>query len=339
MDIFTTQFLNGIVDNLLRPQSFLLDTFFPTVINSDKEEINFDVATGSRRIAPFVSPLVEGKLVESLGFTTSTFKPAYVKDKRVFDPNKALKRAIGEAIGGTLTGVDRSRANVVVETTDQVEMLLRRQEVMASEAMRAGTVTVSGEGYDTVIVNYGRDAGHTVVLTGANRWGQTGISPLDDLETWTLAVSKKSGAYPNKVVMDIDAWKQFRADPRVKDILDIRRASPASSAELATNTDTGGMLQATIGSQEIWTYNEWYINDSGTEVPMLPSGTVILGSNRIDGVRHFGAIRDERAGYQAREFFSKSWLQEDPAVRFLMMQSAPLVVPYRPNASFAATVL
>ena len=37
-------------------------------------------------------------------------------------------------------------------------------------------------------------------------------------------------------------------------------------------------------------------------------------------------------------FFSKSWTEPDPAVRYLLMQSAPLPVPYRINASLGATV-
>ena len=48
-------------------------------------------------------------------------------------------------------------------------------------------------------------------------------------------------------------------------------------------------------------------------------------------------IMDEKAAFKALRYFSKSWLEEDPAVRWLLMQSAPLVVPYRPNASLCAT--
>jgi hypothetical protein len=80
--------------------------------------------------------------------------------------------------------------------------------------------------------------------------------------------------------------------------------------------------------------------DTGSEVPIIPDGWVILvAQNGLLGTRHFGAIRDEQAGFQAREFFSKSWAVEDPPVRFLMMQSAPLIVPYRPNASMAVKVI
>ena len=37
--------------------------------------------------------------------------------------------------------------------------------------------------------------------------------------------------------------------------------------------------------------------------------------------------------------YVKSWIEPDPSVRFIMLQSAPLLVPYRPNASLKAKVL
>ena len=49
-------------------------------------------------------------------------------------------------------------------------------------------------------------------------------------------------------------------------------------------------------------------------------------------------IEDEKAGYRAPQYFIKSWLEEDPAVRWLLLQCAPLIVPYPVNASFCATV-
>ena len=82
MDIFSTNVLAKVVERLHTPSSFLLDTFFPNVQTSDKEEIFFDVTDSKPRISPFVSPLLPGKVVDSGGYQTKSFKPAYVKDKR-----------------------------------------------------------------------------------------------------------------------------------------------------------------------------------------------------------------------------------------------------------------
>src|SRR5882724_6867903 len=115
MDIFATAILNRVVASLLSPPSSLLDRYFTEQQTSDREEINFDVDTKKRRIAPFVSPLVEGKVVESRGFTTKTFKPAYVKDKRRFDAQRPFKRAMGEQIAGSLTPEQRLNAVLMAD--------------------------------------------------------------------------------------------------------------------------------------------------------------------------------------------------------------------------------
>ena len=68
------------------------------------------------------------------------------------------------------------------------------------------------------------------------------------------------------------------------------------------------------------------------------SHSLHYGLSVFEGVRAYGAIRDEDAGFQALPYFAKSWKENDPSVRYLLMQSAPLTVPYRINASFCATV-
>lgn len=337
MDIFATAILNGVVDSLIRPQASLLDMFFPIIVNSDAEEIKFDIEEVKRRITPFVHPTMQGKMVESQGHKTATFVPAYAKDKRVFDPKKPLKRKIGEKIGGDMSPIDRAQANLAYELNDQTGMLIRRQEVMASEVMRTGMVTVTGDGYPTVVVDFGRNANHTVTLTGANRWGQAGIVPLDDIENWSLTMLQNSGAVVTDVVMDTLAWRLFIAEAKTEKVLDIRRGAP-DSLELVAMAKLGLQWKGSVGNVGYWVYSDWYVNDAGTEVPMIPDYTVILGTRDMEGVRHFGAIRDEEAGFQAREYFAKSWVKPDPSVRYLLLQSAPLICPYRPDASFCATV-
>jgi hypothetical protein len=158
IDIFSTQVLNKTVEYLDRPASFLLDTFFGSVHMGDTEEIFFDIDKSKPRLTPFVSPLVAGKVVADEGYQTMSFKPAYVKDKRQFKPDAPLKRTIGEQVGGTLTPQQRRDAAVNRALTNQLENLTRREEVMASEALRAGQVTVSGDNYPTQVVNFQRDA-------------------------------------------------------------------------------------------------------------------------------------------------------------------------------------
>lgn len=341
MDLFSTNYLNGVVDSLKRTPAFILNTFFTSVETSDTEEIHFDVELDGkkRRLAPFVHPLVGGKLVESRGFQTKTFTPAYVKDLRVHDATRPFKRTAGEQIGGSqnVTPAQRQQINLTRDLRDQVDMLTRRLEVMAVEALRTGRVTVKGDGFDSVQVNFGRDANLTITKTVGTKWGDNGIDPLADLETWGMLVLKGSGSTIRNIVMDPDAWVKFRDNAKLEKRLDLTRAE-TGKINLGAIPDHV-QYKGSDGTYDYWVYADWYIDpDTGTETPMLPSGTV-LGVGDIMGVRHFGAIKNEEAGYQSREYFSSSWLERNPSRRQILMESAPLMVPYRPNACFCATVL
>lgn len=341
MDLYSTNRLIALVEDLRsRPAPIsLLSTFFPTVIEETSEEIHFDSSNKPRRIAPFVSPLAQGKLVESLGFATQTFKPAYVKDKRVFDGNRPLKRVMGESLTGSLSPEQRVQVLLAAELADQIAMIRRRKEIMAAEALRLGQVTVSGEDYPTKVVSFGRDASLTIDLSGgAAEWDDAGVSPIENLESWLELVLKLSGSVPTDLVFTPTAWKLLRADAKFEKSIDLLRGG-TTNVELGPKVGSGLILRGTFsGVTRLWNYYDWYIDDNGVEQPVLPDNWVIGGSASIEGAQCQGAIRDHGAGFRAMEFFAKSWTIEDPSVRYLMTQSAPLVVPFRPNASFAAKV-
>ena len=101
----------------------------------------------------------------------------------------------------------------------------------------------------------------------------------------------------------------------------------------------GGQYMGSLGGYRLWKYVEWYIDPvDSVEKPMVADNTVILGSAALDGVRAFGTIMDEEHNYQALPYAPKSWVEKEPAVRQLLMQSAPLVIPTNVNAAFSVVV-
>lgn len=336
MDIFTIGVLRRVVQELPPPEPFFLNRYFREEQREESEEIHFDVANSKRRIAPFVAPIVAGKVVQSLGYITKTFKPAYVKDKRVFDSSRPLKRVIGEKIGGEISAAQRLNILLANDLQDQLDMLTRRQELMAIEALRTGKVTVTGDNYPTVVVDFGRHADLTKVLTLGARWGEAGVEPLTDIEAWGLLVAKHSGVAATEVTMDTKAWQLFSASEKVQKLLDRFRGKSTLAETLSPRS--GGIYMGSDGVRDYFVHNDWYEDESGATQQHLPDYTVIMTGPGLDGVRCYGAIKDEKAGFQALPYFAKSWPEEDPAVRYLLMQSAPLPVPYRINGSFCATV-
>jgi hypothetical protein len=338
--LYTTVALQRVIERIGIPHPGFLDTFFQDTIQSEDEEIAFDVMPEGRRVSPFVSPLLAGKVVESKGFKTRKFKPAYVKDKRIIDPRRPLRRQIGETIGGSesITAADREAAAIAQELKDQIDMLNMRFELMAVDAMRDGKTLVDGEGYDAVEVDFGRDAALTETLTAGARWGEADVSPHASLQAKRKAVFAKSGEEITDYVFGVDAFELYVKDPEVKTLLDINLRGGTSEIERIAAIRDGMSFQGRLGAggPNLWVYSQTYQDDAGVTQDVIDPFEVFGGSTRprSQGVRYFGAINDPEHGYQATPYAVKSWIERDPAARLIMLQSAPLMVPTRPNSQF-----
>src|SRR4051812_13004600 len=335
--IYDTSVLVGVIRNLLGVPQFLLDRYFGTVQTENSEEIHFDVEDGRRRVAPFVSPYVEGQIVASLGYKTSVFVPAYIKDKRVVDMARPFQRSAGEAIGGDSTPEARLRAHIANQMADQRNMIDRRLEVMAALTLCNGKILIQGEKYPATMVDFQRAVSHTV--TASPLWSNGASLPLDDLANWAGVALQDTGVMLTDVIMPPNVWKVFRANAQVTSSIDLYRPLNAPpTLDTGRMIEEGGIYMGNVDGFNVYQYAGWYVDPAdNVEKQIWPANKVCLTSPQLQGVRAFGAIKDERAGLQAMPYYSKSWVEEDPSLRYLLMQSAPLLVPSRVNASFAAT--
>jgi hypothetical protein len=331
---YDTATLQGVLQNLTYFDPFLLALFFPDVVTFETETIAFDIVEKDLKLAPFVSPLVAGKVQRAQGGAVKTFRPAYLKPKDVVSPNRVFKRRPGEAIGGALSPEARANAIVADILADHRDQILRRLEAQAAEILRTGKTVVSGEDYPTSEVDYGRNAANTIALTGTAKWGEADADPISDIEDWAALAE----APINTLVMDRVAYRNFLKNADVKALLDGDRNS---RSQLESGPDNGKLYSYKgnlSGDTEVWVYSGYYHDAAGAKVPFLPTGTVLAASPAVEGIRAFGAIHDAKAGYQALEYFQKNWISEDPAQEFILTQSAPLLIPRRINAVVAATV-
>jgi hypothetical protein len=339
--IYDTAELVKVIRTVKAPSSYWLDLAFPTVVTFDTKEIDFDYVDKNRRLAPFVSPLAQGVPLKQQGYLTRRFTPAYIKPKDVVDPARLLKRQAGEALMGSLSPAQREDLIVADILETHRFAIERRWEWMAARAVIDGAVTVSGPDYPTSSVSFSRDASMSKNLTGTARWSEATSTPLADIETWMQEMHRLSGYTPTRITMGINAWDAFKSHADVKEMLDTRRGS---KNQMESGPGNGmpwqyrGSLDS-AGGLEVWTYNDIYEDDAGNSVNFLDQDTVVLTSPAVEGVRAFGAIMDRRIGWAATPMFSKMWEQEDPSALYLMTQSAPLMIPTRPNASLKAKVL
>lgn len=335
---FSSAVLLGIVRALNVPIPFLLQTFFPKIVTEESESIHFDVEVEVLKLAPFVHPDAPGALVEETPYRTDEFTPANIRMVRSLNPSRPLKRVMGEKLLGEYSPQQRLEILTVRALEEMKKMRLRRMEHMAASALRTASVTVVGENYPTSVVNFQRDAALTVTLGAGVKWSDAGVNPLKNLADWGQIMLAKSGTQALDVVMDIGAWNAFRENPFVKDRLTTQRAlKDAPSMRQDTPLVNGATFMGVIDGFNIWVYIQIYKDDAGVVQSILPNGTVLM-VGPLEGVQHYGAIANLNS-LEAVPEFPSSWEQHNPSRRFVMLESAPLVVPTRVNATLSASVL
>jgi hypothetical protein len=339
VSLFETRTMLQMLEQMLPPKTFLLDTFFPTMETSETKYVDIDIIKGKRRMAPFVKPLAQGKMVERIGFTTKTFEPPYIKMKRPCTAADILKRQPGDTIyqGGS-SPAERAAMQLGKDLADLRDMIIRRKEWMAAQALTSGKIAVTGEGFNAEI-DFGMDSGHKVSrLSSGDRWDSTG-DPIKNLRTWKRKITQDSGLVPNVALFGSSVIDAYIGNTKVNDGKGQLSTIKVQLGQIIPSTlPSGATYWGYAEGLDIFTYDEWFIDDNGVEQPMIPVDMVCLGSSKARTAQHHGAIQDLKA-VASVPYFPKTWEEEDPSALFLMLQSAPVVVPHQVDAFLFATVL
>jgi hypothetical protein len=339
LPIYSTYYLNRLITRLVPRARYFRDRFFPVEIQSDKEEIYFDENQDNRiGAAPFVHPLLEAPMFRDEGYSTKSYKPAYIKEKTGITSEDGNDRLPGEDFGGEYTPMQRAELRLIQKTTRLFERLRVREELMALEVVKTGKLTIKGEGFDSVI-DFKRDPGLTKKLTGDKGWSNPDFAMTTFFESLQREMASKNlnQSRPRKVIMGIEAFDMFRANKEVLKLLPDYMRLVADIGLKLTPQDSSFenlLYRGNFGNTEIW------VHEGKTDQKTYDIGPkeVLFACDNIQGVRHYGAIRDLKAQLVARPVFVKSWEIEDPSQRIVLLQSAPLFVTYDPNTAALVTV-
>lgn len=328
------------------PDGFWL-RFYPRTITSTSRTIYFDqLPLRDRRLAPFVAPNVQGRIISERGRPMASFKPAYLKPKHEVTPDRAIERRPGEPFGGNKSPEQRFNEIIAENLKTEREMIERRWDWMAAQATIYGYVDIWSEDYPKVRVDFGRDASLTIILSGAALWSAGTANVMADINLIRTRAFTLGGSPVNTFVFGIDAWNAFSSKAEIKELLSNQNRGTQSVFN-GTGLQSGepfeyqGRIQGPNGGGfiEMYTYSNTYEDaDGSTQQFMDPRDVVAIGNN-FQGIRAFGAILDKRS-LQAVPMFPKVWdADEDPSGTFTMTQSAPLMVPGNPNNSGRLRVL
>jgi len=325
------------------PENYWL-SFFPTTLNFTTETIDFSQLNDVRKLAPLVVPTAQGVPIYSAAERLVQVKPAYVKPKDPVTATRMIRRAAGLGELGQLvplTPQQRYQAIVADIIRQHRFAIERRWEWLAAGAIIDAKNILEDERYPRTVVDFQRNAAQTVVLGAGARWGDAGVSILDNVAAWrSTARRARFGGVTNRLTIGTDVWDVMRHDPEIKELLNTQYRSGAN-VNLSLGMLEGLEVErvGNIETLEVYVYSDYYQQPDGTVVPYMSPKDIVLTGPNVRGVRCYGAIQDIGANLQPLSVFSKMWNEEDPSATFIMTQSAPLMVPINPNATFKATVV
>jgi hypothetical protein len=337
---FSRDELMPLIPNLFLPGSFLQTAFFPGIFEFETAEVYFDRVLDDLRKAPFVAQLSPGKVQQSRGFQKEIIIPASMKPKSQITGKEVLSRMAGERIGGEMSASDREAAIREMYLLKHQERMARTREWMASQLLQTGQMTIVGDDYPSTLVNFARTGSLTKTLLTTDRWGESGVSPYDNVDSWMNQVGEAAGSAVDIVVMDALAWGYFAADTKTQKALDTTLGQTAAITLGYTPTVPGApVFKGRIGGVEFYVYNSIDHDDSFANVKLIPDNTVLMASRAgYGGHKLCGVIEHAENHYQPGEFFPHEWIDPNTGAHWVETISAPILAPARVNASLAATV-
>lgn len=338
LPIYGTYYLNRLIERLVPLPMFFIDKFFPTIVQSTREEVYFDEAPGVKTgIAPFVHPLNEAPMVRSQGYRTKSFKPAYIKEKTDLTPDRGFTRMAGEAFGGELTPMQRLELLLSRDVKRLQDRWMNRLELMAAEVVKTGTLTIKGDGLDARL-DFERDKSLGIKLTGENSWANKTFPMRSFIMKRQANMAKLNlrQRRPKTMIMHQSSYDLFLACDEVQRMLPdyIRGAELRLLQTPGLQSLDSLVYKGYFGEVDIWVYDG--VSDDGK--PYIDVNQVLLCCESVDGIQFFGAIHDLDAGLTAQPVFLKSWKIDDPSQRLVMLQSAPLLATFDPNTAELMTV-
>jgi hypothetical protein len=241
-------------------------------------------------MAPFVAPLIGGKVMEREGFETRFFKAPRIAPVRNLRIPDLEPRMFGETIYSGRTPQDRAAELLAEDAIYCDEAITRREEWMCREVLVNGKLTVTADHGYTMVVDFlessaGPIDNHQAPANGT--WDQPASTPLSDLESARLETIKLSGVSPNVVLMGTDAASAFVNNAQVAKFLDNTRFQWLTVAPIIESDSV--VRLGRVPGMEVYQYSEYFEDDMGVLFPMLPPELVMLLSTDVTNKIVYGA--------------------------------------------------
>jgi hypothetical protein len=316
------------LSQMKKPNLFLWNLLVKAIKTEDTKRFEVHTRKAKRKITPFVGPNMPGVFLGRDEFSISEFEPPMIKPVRTAHANDIFKQQFGQTVYGDQAPGTSGLRTLTSELVELDDAITRKENIMLAELLTTGKMSIQGKGVSREAISYGTDSENFETLTGTDAWNNTGSDPLSDLGRWQMLVLKKTGILIDSVVLTLKAKDAFMKNEEVIKVLkyteqNIARVEPRKLGDGASYIGTIPELNI-----DIYSFVDWYTDDSGTEVELLPDGGVLACRSKSVTV-HYGAIGQLVNGVNSifkGDRIPKHWVDEDADIEKIRLSASPLPV-------------
>jgi len=225
------------------------------------------------------------------------------------------------------------------EMSDLKSKVVTMWEIALGQLMTTGKIEIDVEdSEDKFTLDLGSASGNFEEAEAAELWSGNG-SKLEFLRKKEKKIME-AGYKPDILIMGSEAGLKFLSDDDVKKMLNTQATTGAMRLQ---GLDVGGYRYlGEYDGKSVYTYEAKYTDTAGNAKDYIDPKRIVLTSSLTPFSLEFGPIGDTRnieGRDVAMEFFVKSWEQEDPSGRYLLVESDSIPVTTDIRGIYSAKVL
>ena len=330
MNYYEPRYLRGVIEKVKPVKQFFHTRFFPESIMIPTKTLTIEYAENERRLAGYTSPEIGGVPDTREGYEVRTYHTAYICPSRTITDDTLAQKLLGESpFNSGLTPEDRAAQIAAKDINGLQERIMRREEYMCARCIQDGKLEIIGHGVNEV-VDYQFSGIETT--QSADKWASS-YDLIGKLSS-KAAEMRKSGSNPDTLILGTDAASALLANTKIQKLMDMRQVDMGNikPEELEDGVMYIGRIAMPGFIGDIYSYDEFYKDDSGNDMPLIDPSTAILINSRLKNAMIYGAVTyiDRRTGEYVSEmnpYVPYTDYSVNPPVKTLYMASRPLPLP------------
>ncbi len=286
LDIFSlehTYELIQAVQQVKAPVSFLADTFFPNVMQTQADYVAVETQKLGRRLAPFITKNTRGVNVSREKSEIKYYSPLLFGPRRVISAGDLALRQFGEMpnLYGAPTPEERAARLQAQDLTDLLRLHANRKNQMASEILQTGKLTVKAYADDGKVAETDEiDFSFSNLITPAVTWNNANATIYEDLKTVSEQIQGDIGEIPTVAILGKNVEKYLIQNTEIKNWLMVPSRENLLMANFAphwTSAECRYIGRISALNLDLVSYSQTYTAEDGTTKYFVEPDNVILG--------------------------------------------------------------